>query len=79
MNIEQLAKGTNLVANIDKTKKTISTLQLLIATINTKQVHLVRNEHIITLDVSIAKVALILQLEGEKETLQHLEQELVEL
>ena len=76
MNADQLKQGNKLTKDIAFREAKIETLQLLLSTVETNNMSISRNEHREILDLNVAKVALILQLDSERDKLQRLQQEL---
>lgn len=75
MNIENLNRANELILLIARSEKIIQTLEALKETLVTDKVTIGRNSHCVYLETGIAKVALILQLEQERERLTVLRQE----
>lgn len=75
MNIEQLNRGKDLLVLIEQSEKRLCHLTILRSTLETNEVLIGRNSHFVVLTKEVAKAALILQLENERETLKLLQEE----
>jgi len=75
MNLIQLNRGKDLLVLLQQSEQRITHLEVVKSTLETNEVLIGRNSHFVVLANEVAKVALILQLEKEQESLKLLQQE----